>query len=129
MPKRIHPTTPRYCLFCKKIIKRPLRPKSKFYISWKQYQKLLFCNYLCNGKWRSLNKTGKNDTNWKSSLSKCIDCHKLLNFRYNRPVRCFSCYKKFKTGKNNPNWKNGKRFDKSGYILILKPDHMLDSIG
>lgn len=133
MPKRTHSTEPRYCLICKKIIERPFRGKSKFYIGWGQYQKRKFCSNKCKGKWTATNNTGKNNYHWKGGVPNCIDCgNKLGKGTYHKigiNKRCLSCWHKLlrEHPESHPNWKGGKNIDKSGYVLIYNPNHQFSN--
>ena len=114
----------RYCIMCNNLINR--RTKCGKRTSPKQYVKSLFCSNKCRGEWLSLNNVGKNNFNYRGGKTICIDCGKMLNYRYSYcdTNRCRKCWIKLdKTGTNSHLWKNGKYTDKNGYIYTHKPNH------
>ena len=89
-----------------------------------------------NGRFTS-NITGDNNYNWKGGMVKvkCSYCNKPLLRHPNRLKRTknhfcnIKCKGSWQNGNPNfvreshPNWKGGKRVDKAGYIMVLKPEH------
>ena len=112
----------RYCIWCKKLIKRPE--------NW-QLKKAKFCNYHCHGKWLA---SITNPPKPKIKV-KCRQCRKTLwkfpcevkdrkeggkypcGFRkYNYYFCSHNCSAKFyRSGEKNPLWKNGKSKNKKRY--------------
>lgn len=101
----------RFCLYCKNVIERPLRPNSKFRISWSNYQKKIFCNITCKSRWRSENMLGDKNYNFKGGKTKCIDCGITLPYRYSwrKNSRCRKCWIKYAVKENHPGWKGGSK--------------------
>ena len=118
-----HPTKLRSCLQCSKIMERPIRPKNIYRISWYAYSKRIFCSNKCRFQWHKNHINGSNNPHWLGGKPLCIDCKKKLSYHYQTGKRCKSCWSKAQTGKNNSNWRGGKKIDKTGYILIHKPNH------
>lgn len=54
-----------------------------------------------------VDKSGKNNSNYRGGNSKCIDCTKLLSYRSLKPKRCRACYFAFAKGENSTNWRGG----------------------
>src|SRR3990167_9293837 len=74
---------------------------SRWRFHLKEKRNHIFCGMMCKIDW---NKTQPGY--WKG---------KKIPY-YRRPNRDMK-------GAKNPRWKGGRRVDKSGYILIWKPDH------
>ena len=115
MPARIHPTTPRFCKKCNKLIERPLQKRSKFRISWFIYSKRQFCSALCQHKGRAIK--GSQNPNWRGGKSTCQVCKTILATRYSyRSTKfCKPCWYQFHRGQNHTNWK-----EKVGYKYLHK---------
>ena len=72
------------------------------------------CSYKCQAKWQSINRRGKNSSNWQGGQKKCrcITCGKIFYrfFTHIKRVKKLYCSRECynQEGKLNPNWQNGK---------------------
>jgi YHS domain-containing protein len=84
----------------------------------------MFCSQKCSGKFKTANKKGIAN-NFKGI---CLNCK--LEFETYRspsttiPKFCsLKCLGEFQKGENNPAYTGGKHILKTGYYVIIKPDH------
>ena len=98
-----HPTTTKACEICDKIIARARRGKTKFFISWQEYQKRRFCSTRCKSINLRNHTSGEKHYLWSGGKPKCIDCNIQLTTYSN--TRCKKCWVKYHRGEDHSGWK------------------------